>query len=161
MTGDGLTDRQVACHDASLDAWNDHDPERAVAQFVDGGTYVDPLFDEPIAGEAIAEFVRLTAGRFPDFRFEQRRALDVPDESARIEEWTMHGTHRGMRDGLPPTGNTIALDGASVVEFAPDGVRSSRGYFDQQELAEQLGLTFPAVLGQLPTMTVGAVKEVL
>lgn len=161
MAESSLPDRQTAYHDAYLEAWNDHDPERVVAQFAEDGTYVDPLFDEPIAGEEIAEFVRLSAGRFPDFRFEQRRVLDVPDENARVEEWTMHGTHTGMREGLPPTGNSIALDGASVVELGPDGIRSIRGYYDQQELADQLGLTFPTVLGQLPTMVVGAVKEVL
>ena len=66
-----------------------------------------------------------------------------------------------MREGLPPTGNTIALDGTSVVEIGPDGIREIRGYYDQKELAEQLGLTFPAVVGQLPTMVVGAAREVL
>lgn len=161
MSRDALTDQQVAAHDAYIEGWNDHDPDRVVAQFSSGGTYVDPLFDEPISGEEIAEFVRLTAERFPDFRFEQRRVLDVPHETVRIEEWTMHGTHTGMREGLPPTGNTIALDGVSVVEFDATGIRSIRGYFDQQALAEQLGLTFPTVLGQLPTMVAGAVREVL
>jgi steroid delta-isomerase-like uncharacterized protein len=160
MSGDGLTERQIAYHDAYIEAWNDHDPEAVLAQFAADGTYVDPLFEEPIAGEEIVEFVELTADRFPDFRFEQRRVLDVSEENARIEEWTMHGTHEGMREGLPPTGNTIALDGASVVEIGADGIRSIRGYYDQQELAEQLGVTFPAILGQLPTMITGAIAEV-
>jgi steroid delta-isomerase-like uncharacterized protein len=161
MSQSALADRKTAYHDAYIEAWNDHDPDGVVEQFADGGTYVDPLFEEPIGGEEIAEFVRLTAERFPDFRFEQRHVLDVPEESIRIEEWTMHGTHEGMREGLPPTGNTIALDGTSVVEIGADGIREIRGYYDQKELAEQLGLTFPAVVGQLPTMVVGAAKEVL
>lgn len=160
MAHDSLTDRQQAYHDAYIEGWNNHDSERVVAQFAEGGTLVDPLFDDPIAGDEIAEFVSLTADRFPDFRFEQRRVLDIPRENVRIEEWTMHGTHTGMRDGLPPTGNTIGLDGTSVVEIGSDGIHSVRGYYNQQELAEQLGLTFPTVLGQLPTMAVGTVREV-
>jgi steroid delta-isomerase-like uncharacterized protein len=161
MSRSGLTDRQTACHDAYIEAWNDHDPDGVVDQFADGGTYAGPFFEEPIAGEEIAEFVRLTAERFPDFRFEQRNVLDASDEHIRIEEWTMHGTHEGMREGLPPTGNPISLDGTSVVELGPDGIREIRAYYDQQELAEQLGLTFPTVLGQLPTMVAGAAREVL
>ncbi|WP_255148718.1 ester cyclase [Halorarius halobius] len=148
-------------HDRYIEGWNDHDPEAVMAQFADGGTYVDPLFDDPIYGEEIGEFVELTAGRFPDFRFEQRRVLDVESEGVRIEEWTMHGTHEGMREGLPPTGNTIALDGTSVVDLSADGIVAIRGYFDQQQLTEQLGLTFPAVVGQLPTLVAGAVRAKL
>lgn len=172
MTSEGLSEPQAAYHDAYIEAWNDHDPEGVVAQFAEGGTYRDPLCEAPLAGAEIAEFVELTAERFPDFRFEQRRLLDVdgaPDgvggaeatDGVRIEEWTMRGTHEGMREGLPPTGNEIALDGASVVEVGADGIRSIRGYYDQQALADQLGLTFPAVLGQLPTMAARAVREVL
>lgn len=152
--------QHTAFHDRYLEGWNDHDPAQVMAQFADGGTYVDPFFDAPISGAEIGEFVRLTAGRFPDFRFEQRRVLDVPRENVRVEEWTMHGTHTGMREGLPPTGNTIALDGTSVVEIDEDGIQHIRGYYDQQELTHQLGLTFPDVLGQLPTMLTGALKEV-
>lgn len=152
---------KAAYHDRYIEGWNDHDPEAVMAQFADGGTYVDPLFDDPISGEEIGEFVRLTADRFPDFRFEQRRVLDVDADHVRIEEWTMHGTHEGMRDGLPPTGNTIALEGTSVVELSADGITAIRGYFDQNQLTEQLGLTFPDVVGQLPSLAVGAVREKL
>lgn len=150
---------QTAFHDRYIEGWNTHDPEMVVAQFADGGTYVDPFFDDPISGEEIGDFVRLTADRFPDFEFEQRRVLDVESERVRIEEWTMHGTHEGMREGLPPTGNTIALEGTSVVELSSDGIASIQGYYDQQQLAEQLGLTFPQVLRELPGLAVGAVRE--
>lgn len=157
MGGDQLT----SYHDRYIKGWNDHDPQMVMNQFSENGTYVDPFIEEPITGEEIGEFVRLTAERFPDFRFEQRNVLDVSSEDIRIEEWTMHGTHEGMREGLPPTGNVIALDGASVVELSEDGISSIRGYYDQNELADQLGLTFPDILGQLPRMAAGAIKEAL
>ncbi|MFA1612308.1 ester cyclase [Halobellus rubicundus] len=156
-----MPDDKTAFHDRYIEGWNDHDPETVMAQFADGGTYVDPLFDGPISGEEIGEFVRLTADRFPDFRFEQRRLLDVESDDVRIEEWTMHGTHEGMREGLPPTGNTIALEGVSVVELSAEGIESIRGYYDQQELTAQLGLTFPEVIGEIPSLISGAVRETL
>ena len=73
----------------------------------------------------------------------------------------MHGTHSGFLDGLPPTGNRIALDGVSVVTISDDGITSIEGYFDQESFAEQLDLTFPAIIGQLPTLAVEAVKGAL
>ncbi len=151
----------TAYHDRYIEGWNKHDPEMVMAQFAEGGTYIDPLFDEPISGDEIGEFVRLTADRFPDFRFEQRRVLDVDSDDVRIEEWTMHGTHEGMREGLPPTGNTIALDGTSVVELSSEGITTIHGYFDQKQLTDQLGLTFPEIIGELPSLAVGAVREKL
>jgi predicted ester cyclase len=83
------------------------------------------------------------------------------EEGVLVEEWTMHGTHSGFLDSLPPTGNRIALDGVSVVTISDDGITSIEGYFDQESFAEQLGLTFPAIIGQLPTLAVEAVKEAL
>lgn len=151
----------AAFHDRYIEGWNAHDPQMVMEQFAEGGTYVDPLLDTPITGEEIGDFVRLTADRFPDFRFEQRRVLDVPTDDIRIEEWTMHGTHEGMREGLPPTGNTISLEGASVVELSEAGIVSIRGYYDQNQLMEQLGLTFPAVIKQVPSLVAGAIRETL
>lgn len=151
----------VRYHDRYIEGWNNHDPEEVMAQFADGGSYIDPLFDEPISGDEIGDFVRLTADRFPDFRFEQRRVIDVESEAVRVEEWTMHGTHEGMREGLPPTGNTIALDGTSVVDLSSAGISAIHGYFDQKQLTEQLGLTFPEIIGELPGLVVGAVREKL
>jgi predicted ester cyclase len=81
------------------------------------------------------------------------------DELVLVAEWTMRGTHSGPFDGLPPTGNEIELDGVDVVTVSDDGITSITGYFDQRAFVEQLGLTFPTVVGQLPTLAVGAVRH--
>jgi hypothetical protein len=65
-----------------------------------------------------------------------------------------------MRDGLPPTENTIALDGTSIVEPSSDGIIAIRGYFGQNQLIEQFGLTLPEIVGELPDLAIGAVREI-
>lgn len=143
--------------------WNEHDPEKVVAQFAEGGTYFDPTIGEQIQGQDIGEYVAGTVQGFPDLNFEMGRWImsDNNNRLVLVAEWIMHGTHTGTLEGLPPTGNTIALEGIDVVTIADNGIVSIRGYFDQKALADQLGLTFPAIIGQLPTLAVGAVKNAI
>jgi steroid delta-isomerase-like uncharacterized protein len=144
-----------------VEAWNDHDPDAVVEQFASGGTYVDSALDEPLEHDGIADFVTDTVAGFPDVRFEERRVVTAEDgeQLVLVAEWTMHGTHDGSFEGLPPTGNELELDGVDVVTVSEDGITSITGYFDQQSFIEQLGLTFPAIVGQLPTLAVGAVEQ--
>jgi len=152
MTGD-----ELAYHERYIQGWNEHDPGTVVDQFARGGTYDDPNLEEPLAGEEIGEYVTEIASGFPDFHIEERRLAET--DGGIVHEWTMHGTHSGTLDGLPPTGNTIALDGVDVVRIDSDGIISVRGYFDQKTFAQQLGLTFPTIIGQVPALAVGAVTE--
>jgi len=158
-----MTDDRRRYFDRYTEGWNDHDPEAVVEQFAPGGTYVDPAVEEALRGPEIGEFVAATVRGFPDVRFEVRRVVTVDegDELVFVAEWTLHGTHTGPFDGLPPTGNEIALDGVDVVTVSDDGIESITGYFDQRAFTDQLGLTFPAVLRQVPTLAVGAVRQAL
>lgn len=143
------------------EGWNDHDPNTVVEQFADGGTYYDPNVAETIQGEAIGDYVATTIEGFPDVQFEERRVMEteIDGEFGLVAEWTMRGTNTGPMAGLPPTGRKIELDGVDVVKISDNGILSITGYFDQKEFAEQLGLTFPTVIGQLPSLAVGAAKQ--
>lgn len=145
------------------EGWNTHDPDLVVEQFVEGGSYYDPNVGEELYGDEIGDYVAETVQGFPDVHFEETRVMptEIDDEFGLVAEWTMRGTHTGTLAGLPPTGRTIALEGVDVVEISEDGILSITGYFDQKEFAEQLGLTFPTVLGQLPSLAIGAAKQKL
>lgn len=158
-----MTDDRRRYFERYTGAWNDHDPDAVTAQFAPGGTYVDPSLDAALAGEEVAGLVADTVTAFPDVHFTERRVVAVESgtELVLVAEWTMTGTHSGPFQGLPPTGNGIRLDGADVVTISDDGIESITGYFDQREVVDQLGLTFPAVLGQVPTLAVGAVRAAL
>jgi steroid delta-isomerase-like uncharacterized protein len=145
------------------EAWNDHDPDAVTAQFAPGGTYVDPSLDAPLARDEVPDFVAETVAAFPDVEFTERRVVTdrSGDDLVLVAEWTMVGTHAGVFEGVPPTGERIELEGTDVVTVSREGIESITGYFDQREVLDQLGLTFPAVLGQVPTLAVGAVRAAL
>lgn len=155
------TDAKLQYFENYEEGWNEHDPEKVMKQFVEGGTYYDPNVGEQIQGQEIAEYVAGAVNGFPDLNFEMGRKVtsDEENEVVLMAEWVMHGTHTGTLDGLPPTGNTIAVEGIDVVTISDDGIISIKGYFDTQAMANQLGLTFPTIIGQLPKLAVGALKQ--
>lgn len=157
----GTTTRDMISYwDRYSEGWENREPETVMAAFAPGGTVADPTLDEPRTGEEIGEWVEETVAGFPDVRFEDHRVLRT-DEGVLVVEWTMRGTHTGVFQGLPPTGREIALDGADVITVSEDGFESMRLYFDQSSMVEQLGLTFPAVIGQLPKLAIGAARNAL
>jgi len=145
------------------EGWNEHKPEKVMEQFVEDGTYYDPNVGEQIQGQEIAEYVAGAVNGFPDLNFEMGRRVTSHegDELVLVAEWVMHGTHSGTLEGLPPTGNTIAVEGIDFVTISDDGITSIKGYFDTQAMADQLGLTFPTIIGQLPKLAVGMIKRAL
>lgn len=157
-------DNKTEYFETYLAGWNDHDPDAVVEQFAPGGTYTDPNTERPLGGTDIGAYVAGTVQGFPDLRFEEHRLLVNDSEEGElvlVAEWTMHGTHTGEFDGLPPTGNTVALDGVDIVTLTDEGITSITGYYDLQTFADQLGLTFPKVVGQLPKLAVGAIRRTL
>lgn len=150
----------VGYYDRYVEAWNEHDPESVMEQFADGGTLDDPATDGTLTGQEIGEWVEETAKAFPDYHFEEgRRASN--EQGVLFAEWTMHGTHDGPLNGVPPTHRTIEINAVDAVILSEDGITAIRGYFDMSEVTEQLGLTFPTVLVQLPKLAVSAVKNAI
>lgn len=146
--------------DRAVEAFNDHDLDGMMAQFADGGTFVDPLEPDGVAGAELREYMIDLFEAFPDIRVEVERALtDEAGGTAMVCTYT--GTHRGSMEGIPPTGRTIAVPGVSVVTVADDGVTSWRDYWDQQAFAEQLGLTFPEIVPMLPRIALAKLGDVL
>lgn len=89
-------------------------------------TYVDPNAGETLRGDEIGESVEETIQGFPDVHFEEDRVMqtEIEGEFGLVVEWTMHGTHDGPLEGLPPTGNAITLDGVDIVTVSEDGITS-------------------------------------
>lgn len=101
---------------------------------------VDPASPEgEIRGrDALEERIRTVTEAFPDFHAE------VHDQLARdgtvMMEWTMYGTHEGEYDGIPPTGEEMAVSGMSKVVVADGKIAEDRLYFDTRTMMGQLGL---------------------
>jgi predicted ester cyclase len=69
-------------------------------------------------------------------------------------EFTITGTHDGELKGVPPTGRHLELQGMEKFRVVDGRIQEMHAYFDTRAIPEQLGLTFPAVIGQLPKLVV-------
>lgn len=143
-----------------VDAWNAHNPKGVMAEFADAGTFNDPASDGVLIGEEIGGWVEEIVEAFPDAQFSVDRTT-VDEEGVLFAEWTMNGTHDGPLGALPPTHRTVEVDAVDVVMSSEDGITSVTGYFDMAEFKEQLGLAFPTIIGQFPTLLVGALEHVI
>lgn len=148
-------------YDRYVEGWNSHDPKKVIDAFADGGTVSDPATEGTLSGEEIEEWVKETTEGFPDVRFEVERRVADHDEGLLFVEWTMYGAHDGPFGPLPPTGQSVELNGVDVISFSDNGITSINGFFDMADFKEQLGLTFPAVIGQLPGLAIGAIKTTI
>lgn len=145
MAGDEL-DRRI---ERALETFNSDEMDDHMAQFADGATFLDPVLDEPVSGAEHRAYLVDVVEAFPDIHQEVDRVASAAGPT--VIESTFSGTHEGPIEGIPPTGNTVEVPLVSVITVSEEGITAWRDYWDQQTFREQLGLTFPAVVGHLPT----------
>ena len=131
--------RRAAAIDAYVAAWNRRDGAAVVATLAPGGTYEDPSTHGPISGDALAAHVDALVAALPDLAFaEVSRAESAGSTTL---EWSMTGTFTGMLNGAFGTGAHGVLPGVDVFRFdADDRITNVRGYFDQLQFVEGIGL---------------------
>lgn len=140
--------------------WDDHDFERVMAQFAEGATYDDPVISEPSNGDELKRYYAETIEGFPDLQFDGR-VFDTQEDGVLVNQWTGSGTHSGTYFGLPPTGRHIAIDGVSIFTISDDGIIQITCYFDRSTVREQLGISFPEIVGQVPGLIYGVLTRAI
>ena len=155
----------AALAEAYVSMWNDRD-YAAIPRLV-SETFVmyDPAAPEAgVSGpkgevhgrEGLRQFMELLTTAFPDFEI---TVLDMlTDERLAMYEVRLTMTHEGPLGSLPPTGRRVDVRGVSVLRLEDGLVDEHRFHTNMQESAEQLGLTFPAILGQLPKLLLGKLR---
>lgn len=63
--------------------------------------------------------------------------------------------------GLPPTGRALEVHTMAKVLVADGQIEEWHEYYNRQEVPEQLGLTYPEVIGQLPKLVWGKLRASL
>lgn len=132
-------------------AWLNGDASKidAIAESVD--VYGPALPDGAVHSRAEwAEFIEANRDGFPDIEFSIHEM--VAGDDIVMVELTISGTHTGEFMGIPPTDREIEIWAIDKFTIENGQVVEWRPYFDSQEIPEQLGLSFPAVLGQLPKL---------
>lgn len=143
-----------------LNAVNDRDYSTLSDVLSESMTWIDPSLPESEVhgSEAFETMLREIVVGFPDFHIE---ILDIlADENVVMAELLYTGTHQGEFFGLPPTGREIEFQGVETYQIESGNIIRGRVYFSDAELKEQLGLTFPEVIGQLPKLAWGKLQTI-
>jgi steroid delta-isomerase-like uncharacterized protein len=133
--------------DDYLAAWNAHDPAAVARCMAVDAIYEDVALGRVLHGPAaIGAFVDEATRSSSDFRFEQVSLFSDGRDYA--NEWIMTGTNDRDVQGVPATGRSFRVRGASVGKLDASGrIVENRDYYNLAELFGQLGIRPPASSG--------------
>ena len=129
--------------DAAIGAFNARDWDGLAAQYTEDAELTLPGRN-PVQGKAaVIEAWKSQMGAFPDAKLTVIGYLD--GENSMFSEVRLQATHGGplpMPDGnsVPPTGKSVDVKSASVVDLEGDLIKKHRLYGDNVELITQLGI---------------------
>lgn len=119
-------------------AWSAQDIDRVAALFTDDCVYEDATLAAVNHGkEELMAFGSGIMAVSPDFRVELDSYF-AADEWAGAE-WTMSGTQKGDLPGMPASGKTFSVRGASVFQVRGDKFCRCTDYWDMATFMKQLG----------------------
>jgi len=108
--------------------------------------------------ESYAAYLQEGRSAFPDMQIALEQI--VADGDVVMAEVRITGTHEGEFKGLPPTDRSVEIRGMGKFLITDGTVEECYLYYDTQEMANQLGMTFPEVVGQLPKLAWRKLKAV-
>jgi len=119
-------------------AGNSHDVEKAASFFTDDLVYEDvPMAAVQRNKKEFRDSWNAFFTTCPDFKLEFK-AIFATDAWAG-SEWIMSGTHAGDWPGMPATGKSFSVRGASICELRGGKLRRESLYWDMVSLLQQLG----------------------
>ena len=89
--------------------------------------------------DAFERDIRDVKTAFPDVQVTADHVL--ADGDVAMIEWTWRGTHEGEFGGLPPTRNTVEVQGMMKLLVEDGQIQEERSYYDAQDHLAQLGVT--------------------
>jgi len=126
-----------------LAAWNSHDVEKIPSFFTDDGVYEDvPVGAVNRGKEEVKAYASATFAAFADFRIQRTSSFVAGDW--RGAEWIMSGTQTGDLPGIPATGKSFSIRGASIMELHEGKIKRNSDYWNLASLLQQIGV-MPAV----------------
>jgi steroid delta-isomerase-like uncharacterized protein len=120
--------------------WSTQDIERVISLCTDDGLYEDvPLGVANHGKDELRAFGQQVFNAFPDFKIELTTHVAGGDWA--MLEWTMSGTHQGDLPGMPATGKSFSVRGATALQLDEGRISRNSDYWDMATLLAQLGLT--------------------
>jgi steroid delta-isomerase-like uncharacterized protein len=126
--------------------WSQHDVAKVDEVFADDAIYEDAALGHVMRGrQEIKSFLRENFSAVPDFKVELTRVFSNKDMAAC--EWIMSGTQTGDYSGLPATGKSFSVRGASVVLLENGKIKNWTDYYNMYDFLQQLG-ALPGTTGK-------------
>ncbi|HEX2807829.1 MAG TPA: SgcJ/EcaC family oxidoreductase [Kineosporiaceae bacterium] len=120
-------------------ALNRHDAGEAAAFFATDADLTDVGTGQRSQGrDAIREATEGFLALFTDLRIEKTSTLCTDDRYA--AEWVMSGIHTGDLPGLPATGRSFSVAGASVGQVRDGLIVHATEYWNMADFLTQVGL---------------------
>ncbi len=120
-------------------AWNSHDVDKIVSFFTDDGVHEDVAAGAVYRGKnELKAWLGALFVASPDFKLELKSIFSAGDWVA--QEWVMTGTQTGALGGIPATGKSFSVRGATITELRKDKIRREGDYWNQATLLQQLGV---------------------
>jgi steroid delta-isomerase-like uncharacterized protein len=118
--------------------WSQHDLTTLDHVFAENGIYEDAALHRVMRGRGeIESFLKENFSAVPDFKVELTRVIASRNVAAC--EWIMSGTQTGDFPGLPATGKSFSVRGASIVLFEKGKIEHWTDYYNLYDLLQQLG----------------------
>ena len=122
-----------------LAAWNSHDVDKILSFYTEDCIYEDVATGNVSRGkEELKAYVGNTFAMFADFKLEMKSSFVAGDW--RAAEWIMSGRHTGDIPGIPTTGKSFSVRGASINELHEGKIKRTSDYWNQVSFAQQVGL---------------------
>jgi len=120
-------------------AWSSYDVEKLLSLYTDDCVYEDVAMGKVNHGkEELRDFYSGTFAAFPDFKVESKSFFVSGDWVG--SEWVMSGTHKGDLPGMPATGKSFSVRGASVLELKGGKIKRSSDYWSLADFLRQIGM---------------------
>lgn len=151
-TSDDLTEverRNVAALQTMLTNFNSRNPAGMLAVFNDDMEWLDVPMEVSYRGhEQVGAFLDDLFQAFPDVTYELTGV--VAQGNMLSARFTMHGTHLGNFNGVPPTLRRVDLPCLSLIEMRDGKFVYDHCYFDIATCMRQMGLFPSLAMAQSP-----------
>ena len=122
-----------------LTNWNTHDVDKIVSFFTDDCIYENLSRGQTYRGKnQLREWVKTTFEAIPDFKLDITSLFAAGDLLAC--EWVMTGTLSGDSSGIPITGKSFSVRGATIAQLKDGKIQRNADYWDLATFLRQVGL---------------------
>jgi steroid delta-isomerase-like uncharacterized protein len=126
-----------------IEAFNERDWETERACRTDDFLAHMSAAPGPLDNEGWSDFMAMFTNAFPDARITIESAVEEDDVVS--SRWTIRGTHDGLFQGIPATGNSVTIAGVDMSRVVNGKVAEHWAQFDLIGVMVQIGaMTAPA-----------------